>query len=174
MQPFLRGCRSDNLDYRGIIYAGLMLTSDGPRVLEFNVRFGDPEAQAVLTRMTSDLAEAMLYTIDNRLAEYEFTWSDSASACVVMVSEGYPGSYQKGSVINGISDAEDLSVNVFHAGTEKVDQNVVAVGGRVLGVTATGASIPEAVERAYAAVNKIDWEDAFFRRDIAKRAIAQV
>ncbi len=174
LTPFLNGCRTDNLDYRGIIYAGLMLTADGPKVLEFNVRFGDPEAQTVLMRMQSDLTEAMLLTVNNRLGEYEFSWSDLSSVCVVMVSDGYPGAYEKNRIISGIDDAEALGVNVFHAGTESNGDTVTTAGGRVLGVTASGATISETIELVYAAVDKIYWDGMYYRHDIAHKAIARV
>lgn len=173
LQPFLAGCQADGLDYRGIIYAGIMATSDGPKVLEFNVRFGDPETQAVLPRLTSDLAEAMLACIDNRLADYDFTWTDDTAVCVVLASGGYPASYEKGHEILGIAEAEATGALVFHAGTTAKNGNLVTNGGRVLGVTALGPSTRSAVDRAYQAVDKICWEGMICRRDIAHRALSR-
>jgi phosphoribosylamine--glycine ligase len=168
---FLEGLKKDGLDYKGVIYAGIMATADGPKVLEFNVRFGDPETQAVLTRLESDLADAMMKTAEGRLDEVELAWSAEPAVCVVMAAGGYPGSYRKGDPISGLAEAAETGAVVFHAGTKLDDGNVVTAGGRVLGVTAKGADIRTAVENAYAAVEKISWNGAFFRRDIAKRAI---
>ncbi len=171
LQPFLEGCRKDGLDYRGLIYAGVMVTADGPKVLEFNVRFGDPETQAVLLRLESDLAEAMLCTVDNHLAEYEFSWADDTAVCVVIASGGYPGSYAKGKPISGLDEATETGAVVFHAGTCEEGGKLVTNGGRVLGVTARGGSIQQAVDNAYAAVEKISWDKCQYRRDIAHRAL---
>jgi phosphoribosylamine--glycine ligase len=173
LDPFLRGCQEQGLDYRGIVYAGIMVTDDGIKVLEFNVRFGDPETQAVLHRMQSDLAEALLATVENRLADYEFHWSPEPSVCVVMASGGYPASYEKGHPISGLAEAEATGAVVFHAGTKAVDGQLVNNGGRVLGVTARGETILEAAEAAYRAVDCISWQDVYLRRDIAHRAIAR-
>ncbi len=173
LQPFLKGCQDQGLDYRGIIYAGVMVTESGPKVLEFNVRFGDPETQAVLIRLESDLAQAMLAAIDNRLTAYEFVWTSDPAICVVMASGGYPGPYENGKAISGLAEAEATGAVVFHAGTKMQDGNLVTAGGRVLGVTARGATIKQAVENAYAAVGKISWEDCFYRRDIAHRALSR-
>jgi phosphoribosylamine--glycine ligase len=168
---FLAGCRADGLDYRGVIYAGIMVTDDGPKILEFNVRFGDPETQAVLVRLESDLAEALLATAEGRLADVDLVWSDDPAVCVVMASGGYPGSYEKGKPIQGIAAAEATGAVVFHAGTAEREGRVVTAGGRVLGVTARGETIARAVDNAYRAVDCITWDGAFFRRDIAHRAL---
>ncbi|MFT5127222.1 MAG: phosphoribosylamine--glycine ligase [Rhodothermales bacterium] len=173
LDPFLRGCQEDSLDFRGIIYAGIMVTDSGVKVLEFNVRFGDPETQAVLHRLESDLAEALLATVENRLADYEFEWSPEPSVCVVMASGGYPASYEKGHAISGLSEAEETGAMVFHAGSKNVDGKLVNNGGRVLGVTARGETILEAAQAAYRAVDCISWQDVYIRRDIAHRAIAR-
>ena len=172
---FLEGLRKDGLDYKGVIYAGIMVTKDGPKVLEFNVRFGDPETQAVLARLESDLADAMLKTAEGRLNEVELEWSPEPAVCVVMAAGGYPGSYAKGDVIRGLDAAKAKGALVFHAGTA-VGENgeVVTSGGRVLGITARGADIKVAVDNAYAAVAEISWNNAFFRRDIAHRAITRM
>jgi phosphoribosylamine--glycine ligase len=171
LKRFLNGCRADGLDFRGVIYAGIMVTAKGPEVLEFNVRFGDPETQAVLMRLESDLAEALLATAEGRLAEVNLTWSPEPAVCVVMASGGYPGAYEKGKPITGIEKAEAGGAVVFHAGTAENDGRLVTAGGRVLGVTARGADIAGAVANAYRAVDCISWEGAFCRRDIAHRAL---
>jgi phosphoribosylamine--glycine ligase len=171
LQPFLRGCQSDGLDFRGVIYAGLMLTAQGPKVLEFNVRFGDPETQAILARLDSDLLEALAATADGRLGEVELVWSPKPAVCVVMASEGYPGEYRKGWPIRGIDEAEATGAVVFHAGTRAENGQVVTSGGRVLGVTALGADIGEAAANAYRAVEKISWTGSWYRKDIAHRAL---
>lgn len=171
LQRFLKGIQEEELYFRGIIYAGIMVTEKGIRVLEFNVRFGDPETQAVLYRLESDLADIMLKTAEGRLDEVELKWSDEMALCVVMASGGYPGSYEKGYEITGIEDADALGAKVFHAGTSLVDGKIVNTGGRVLGVTAKGSDIAKARENAYAAVEKINWTDVFYRKDIAYRAL---
>jgi len=171
LQRFLAGVRADALDYRGIIYAGVMVTADGPKVLEFNVRFGDPETQAVLLRLDSDLAEAMLATVGRRLAEVCLDWSPDPAVCVVIAAGGYPGPYAKGQPIGGLDEAAATGAVVFHAGTARKDGRIVANGGRVLGVTARGPSVAAAVGRAYAAVDCIHWDGATVRRDIAHRAL---
>ncbi len=171
LRPFLKGIQSEKLYYRGIIYAGIMLTKDGAKVLEFNVRFGDPETQAVLARLDSDLADAMLKTAEGRLEQAELAWSKEPSVCVVMVSGGYPGSYEKGFPIRGLEDAAEAGATVFHAGTSLKDGNIVNNGGRVLGVTARGTTISDAVKKAYAAAARIRWDKCFYRKDIAHRAL---
>ncbi len=175
LERFLRGIREDGLDYKGVIYAGIMVTGDGPKVLEFNARFGDPETQAVLARLESDLADAMLKTAEGKLGEVELKWSGEPAVCVVMAAGGYPGSYVKGDTIRGLDAAKAKGALVFHAGTA-VGENGEAItsGGRVLGVTAKGADIKTAVDNAYAAVEEINWNNAFFRRDIAHRAISRI
>lgn len=173
LQPFLKGVQADGLDYRGIIYAGIMATSDGPKVLEFNVRFGDPETQAVLLRLESDLADALLRTATGRLSGLSLKWSPGPAVCVVMASGGYPGKFQKGHAISGIERAEAGGAVVFHAGTSVENGSLVNSGGRVLGVTAKGADIEDAISKAYKAVAQISWKDASFRKDIAKRALGR-
>ena len=172
LDRLLKGCQADGLDFRGVIYAGVMVTEDGPKVLEFNVRFGDPETQAILPRLESDLFDAMVATVDGTLEQTELTWADDPAVCVVVASGGYPGPYAKGHVIEGIGDAEALGATVFHAGTSTdEDGNTITAGGRVLGVTCRGETIRDAIERVYAAVESISWRDSFFRRDIAHRAL---
>lgn len=159
--------------FSGVLYAGLMLTGNGPRVLEYNVRFGDPECQPLLMRLKSDLLNVLNATVDGQLDGIEpLVWDERPSLCVVMASEGYPGSYEKGKVITGIEEADRMDdVKVFHAGTSLVDGQVVNSGGRVLGVTALGESIPEAKLKAYQAVKKIRWEGAWCRKDISDKAL---
>jgi phosphoribosylamine--glycine ligase len=171
LQRFLKGIQTEKLYYRGIIYAGVMFTSDGPKVLEFNVRFGDPETQVVLMRLKSDLADVMLKTAEGRLASVSLEWTDEPAVCVVMASGGYPDSYKKGYEISGFEDAEENGAVVFHAGTSKVDGKIVNSGGRVLGVTAKGKDIKTAIANAYEAVVNIFWCECFFRRDIGRKAL---
>ena len=171
LKPFLRGIQQDDLYFRGIIYAGVMVTDKGIKILEFNVRFGDPETQAVLYRLESDLADAMLKTAEGRLDEVELKWSEDTALCVVMASGGYPAAYEKGHEITGIDAADATGAKVFHAGTADKNGKIVNTGGRVLGVTAKGSDIVTARENAYAAVEKISWTDAFYRKDIAYRAL---
>ena len=171
LQPFLKGVQKDGLNFRGIIYAGLMITKDGPKILEFNVRFGDPETQAILMRLDSDLVEALCAVADGRLADVELRWSAKPAVCVVMASAGYPGSYEKGKVISGLDEAEATGAVVFHAGTKLKDGKIVTSGGRVLGVTALGVDVVDAVKNAYKAVAKINWEGVQYRKDIAHRAL---
>ena len=171
LQPFLKGVQKDGLNFRGIIYAGLMITKDGPKILEFNVRFGDPETQAILMRLDSDLVEALCAVADGRLADVELRWSAKPAVCVVMASAGYPGSYEKGKVISGLDEAEATGAVVFHAGTKLKDGKIVTSGGRVLGVTALGVDVADAVKNAYKAVAKISWEGVQYRKDIAHKAL---
>jgi len=158
--------------FRGVLYAGIMVTDDGPQVLEFNCRMGDPETQPLLVRLKSDLVPILLATIDGTLEETEPQWDERPSVCVVMASGGYPGSYQKGYPISGLEDAAKMEdVVVFHAGTRLQEGEVLTSGGRVLGVTALGNTIREARDRAYEAVSKIHFQDAYYRTDIGKKAI---
>jgi phosphoribosylamine--glycine ligase len=170
LRPFLKGVQEDGLYFRGIIYAGIMVTAEGPKLLEFNVRFGDPETQAVLMRLESDLAEVLLATAEARLSEITLRWTAEPAVCVVLASSGYPGKYSKGLPISGIEAAEATGAVVFQAGTRIQNGQLVTAGGRVLGVTARGANLREAVAKAYQAVEKISWEGMQYRRDIAHRA----
>lgn len=165
LKPTLRGFQEDGLDFRGVLFIGLMLTEDGPKVIEFNNRFGDPETQSVLMRMESDLLEIMQAVRDDRLSEIKLEWSEDRSVCVVMASGGYPGEYEKGKRIKGLEDVDD-DVVVFHAGTEEVDGQILTAGGRVLGVTAKGKTHEEARKKAYENVAKINFEGASYRKDI--------
>jgi len=172
-EPFLRGCAAEGIDYRGILYPGIMLTRTGPRVLEFNARFGDPETQVYVTRLESDLLELLEASADGTLARLEPVWSRLASVCVVMASGGYPGEYARGKLVSGLDAAAALPrTKVFHAGTTLKEGAVVTSGGRVLGVTALGADLAAARAAAYAAVECIRFEGAHYRRDIAQRALA--
>lgn len=169
---WLRGCNEECIDYRGILYPGIMLTKEGPKVLEFNSRFGDPETQVYLYLLQNDLLELMVACIDGNLDKYELKWKEGAAVCVIMASSGYPGAYQKGKLISGLEQAElDANVKVFHAGTKSVDGKFVTNGGRVLGVTARGKTLQEAVNTAYSAVDKIKFDGAHYRRDIAAKAL---
>ena len=159
--------------FKGVLYAGLMLTNKGPKVLEFNVRFGDPECQPLLMRLQSDLFDILVAAADGRLAEIgQLDWDERPSICVVMASEGYPGSYEKGREITGLAQAAEVpDVKVFHAGTKLDEGQVVNDGGRVLGVTAIGNSISNAKLQAYTAVQKIRWPGAWCRKDISDKAL---
>jgi phosphoribosylamine--glycine ligase len=171
--PIVDALRNDGAPYRGLLYVGLMLTHAGPKVLEFNCRFGDPETQPVLMRLQSDLYDLLEATVEGRLERAEVRWNPKPAVCVVMASEGYPGSYEKGKVIEGLDAVAAMDdVYVFHAGTRLLDTQIVSSGGRVLGVTALGDTIADAKRRAYEAVNGIRFENAYFRRDIADKAIA--
>jgi len=172
--PWLKGCRAEGIDFRGIIYPGIMLTKDGPKVLEFNARFGDPETQVYLPRLQSDLVELLNASVDGTLSKMEMQWSDESSVCVVMASGGYPGDYAKGKVITGLDEAAKLpNTKVFHAGTQKAGDNFVTSGGRVLGVTAWASTLKQARDAAYRAVDKIKFDGAHYRRDIAAKALTQ-
>ncbi len=173
LDPWLAGCAREGIDFRGLLYPGVMLTASGPRVLEFNARFGDPETQVYLARLEDDLADLLLASAEGRLAGRELRWKPGAAVCVVMASAGYPGSSPKGLPIRGLDAAAALpGVKVFHAGTALREGRVVTNGGRVLGVTATGDDVAEARRRAYAAVAAIQFEGAQWRTDIGSKALA--
>ncbi len=173
LEPFMRGCAAEGIDYRGILYPGVMLTPDGPKILEFNARFGDPETQVYLTRLENDLVELLDASVSGKLGKMELKWRRQASVCVVMASGGYPGNYAKGEPIRGLDQAALLpNVKVFHAGTTRAGEQIVTNGGRVLGVTAVGADLKAAQAAAYAAVEKISFDRAHFRRDIAAKALS--
>ncbi len=172
--PTLAGLDARGTPYRGVLYAGLMLTAQGPQLIEYNVRFGDPEAQVLMPRLKSDLAAALLAACDGVLKDFSLRWSDEVALTVVMAAKGYPGPFERGSEIRGLKEAEALpGVTVFHAGTRQDGERILASGGRVLSVTATGGSVAEAQARAYAAVDAIDWPQGFCRRDIGFRALAR-
>jgi phosphoribosylamine--glycine ligase len=173
--PVVDGMNRNGTPYKGVLYAGLMVTAGGPRVLEFNVRFGDPETQPILMRLKSDLLEVLLATCDGTLDGVTLQWDPRPAVCVVMASGGYPGDYQKGKKITGLEDVRQLeAVVVFHAGTKEQNGDIVTSGGRVLGVTALGKTIEKAQATAYDAVDRITFEGAYCRRDIAGKAIHAV
>lgn len=173
--PTVEGMNRNGTSYKGILYAGIMLTQGGPRTLEFNVRFGDPETQPILTRLKSDLLEVMLATCDGKLDEITLKWDPRPCVCVVMSSGGYPGDYEKGKPITGLDQASQLpDTMVFHAGTAEQDGQIVTNGGRVLGVTAMGDDIKQAKENAYKAVELIKFEGAYCRNDISDKAIKRL
>ena len=172
VEPLVRGMAEAGAPYTGVFYAGLMLTAEGPKLLEVNARFGDPECQVLMPRLKSDLLPALMAARDGELGDFDLRWRDDAALCVVLAAAGYPGVYEKGSTIRGIDAAESLDdVTVFHAGTVRTDAGIAAAGGRVLGVTALGASVAAAQGRAYDAVGRIDWPEGFCRRDIGWRAV---
>ena len=172
LAPVVAELKKRGIVYKGILYAGVMLTKNGPKVLEFNCRFGDPETQAILPRLKTSLADAMLACANGRLADCAVEWDDASCVCVVMVAGGYPGKYEKGAAINGIGAAEKVDgVVVFHAGAQHDDDGlVVTSGGRVLGVTATGRTLEGAVKQAYRGALKITFSNAYYRSDIAAKA----
>ena len=174
LRPVIAAMKAEGRPYRGCLYAGLMITAKGPRVVEFNARFGDPETQVVLPLLESDLAEIMAACADGTLGELDIRWSDDAAVCVVMASGGYPGSYAKGRVIAGLDAAKQGGNLVFHAGTARKGGDIVTDGGRVLGVVAKAGTVREAVAKAYDGVKKIDFQGAFYRKDIAHRALERL
>jgi len=175
LEPFMRGCAAEGIDYRGILYPGIMVTRAGPKVLEFNARFGDPETQVYLTRLENDLVELLDASVSGTLSGTELKWNPMASVCVVMASGGYPGSYARGKMIKGLEDAAKRpGTKVFHAGTARAGTEIVTNGGRVLGVTALGKDLKSAQAAAYAAVEKIHFEGVQFRKDIAVKALPSV
>jgi phosphoribosylamine---glycine ligase len=172
LNPWLRGCAAEGIDFHGIIYPGVMLTQAGPKVLEFNARFGDPETQVYLPRLENDLVEMLAASIDGTLGKVELRWNPMPAVCVVMASAGYPGNYTKGKPIRGLDEAARLpNTKVFHAGTANAGDHIAASGGRVLGVTAWGRDLRSARDAAYAAVETIRFEGSQFRRDIASKGL---
>jgi phosphoribosylamine--glycine ligase len=172
LAPLLAGLKKKQIRYRGVIYVGLMITEDGPKVLEFNARFGDPECQPIMMRLKSDLVDLMEAVIDGRLNNTQAEWHEDAAVCVVLAAGGYPGTYAKGEEVRGLEKLRDWTNGfVFHAGTTKDNGRWVTSGGRVLGVTARGKTISDAVREAYRGVDQISWDGMHFRKDIARRAI---
>ncbi len=170
--PVIEGMKAEGMEYKGILYCGLMMTPRGPQVLEFNCRFGDPETQPILMRLESDLLEAIEASVEGRVSDGDFRWLPEPAVCVVIASGGYPGTIEVGKKITGIEEADALSgVKVFHAGTSTRDGAYYTSGGRVLGVTARGADLKSAVARAYEAVGRINFDGAHYRKDIAARAL---
>ncbi len=173
LDPWCAGCREQGIDFRGVLYPGVMLTKDGPKVLEFNARFGDPEAQVYLMSMETDLLDLLEACVDGTLSKCEPRFRGVA-VCVVMAAAGYPGTLRKGQIIHGLDEAAKLpDTKIFHAGTAREDDKIVSAGGRVLGVTALGSTLAEARDRAYLAVSKIQFDGAQFRRDIGAKALGQ-
>ena len=172
MLPAVNGMRAEGIPYQGVLYAGLMITADGPKVLEFNARFGDPETQPIMMRMDSDILPVLEACANGTLDTCSLEWKPGAAVCVVMASEGYPGSYDKGRPISGLDQANALpGVSVFHAGTKQDGDIIVTSGGRVLGVTALGGNVQMAIVKAYQAVGKIKWPGVHYRTDIGQKAL---
>ena len=168
IEPTLAGARNEGFPFHGVLFLGLMLTSQGPKLLEYNVRFGDPETQAILVRLKTSLVDIFRATINGKLSDIQIEWSNESSACVVLASHGYPGKYEKGKVIEGV-EAPAAQATVFHAGTARLASGeLVTDGGRVLGITAQGETLPEALRRCYNAVKNISWDGMQFRRDIGQ------
>jgi phosphoribosylamine--glycine ligase len=175
VRPTLRAMKEMGTPFKGVLFAGLMITRAGPQLIEYNIRFGDPECQPLMLRLKSDLVPALLAACDGMLKTFDLRWHDDAALTVVMATKGYPGDYAKGSVIEGLDEAAAVEgVEIFHAGTANdADDRLIANGGRVLGVSAIGRTVAEAQARAYAAVDKIRWPEGFCRRDIGWRAVAR-
>ncbi len=172
--PTVRGMQKRGYPFKGVLFAGLMITATGPKLIEFNVRFGDPETQVLMMRLKSDLLAALLATADGVLKSFDVRWHEEPALTVVMAAKGYPGEPVKGTTISGLEAAGQVpGVQIFHAGTKRDGERIVASGGRVLNVTARGRTVAEAQARAYEAIGKIDWPGGFFRRDIGWRALAR-
>ena len=172
IEPTVRAMAQEGTPYKGVLYAGLMITKDGPKLIEYNARFGDPECQVLMMRLESDLLPALLAVADETLGNVTLEWSDAAAITVIMATDGYPDAYEKGSVIRGLDTAEQQTgCKIFHAGTKRAGEDIVANGGRVLNVTALGPSVTTAAATAYKAVELIDWPEGIYRRDIGYRAI---
>ncbi len=172
IRPTIAGMAKRGTPFKGVLFAGLMITKDGPQLIEYNTRFGDPETQVLMLRLKSDLLTALIASVDGALKAFDLRWSDDVALTVVMAANGYPGAYQTGSVIRGLDRAAEIEgVDVFHSGTERRGADIVARGGRVLTVSATGKTVSEAQARAYQAVDAIDWPEGFCRRDIGWRAL---
>ena len=170
LEPVINAMQAEGHEYKGCLYAGLMITSEGPKVVEFNARFGDPETQVVLPLLESDLGEIMLACVNGTLADMQIKWSDKAAVCVVMSAGGYPAKYNKGDEITGLDKAKDAGLLVFHAGTAKKDDKIVTNGGRVLGVVDIGDDIKSAVDKVYQNIDLIKFDNVYYRKDIAHRA----
>jgi phosphoribosylamine--glycine ligase len=172
VKPTIAAMKKMGSPYKGVLYAGLMITAEGPKLIEYNVRFGDPETQVLMLRLKSDLVPALVASRDGMLRSFDLRWYDDPALTVVMAAKGYPGGYQRGSVIDGLDAAGEVdTVEIFHAGTKAENGRVVANGGRVLNVSALGKTVGEAQARAYAAVDRIRWPDGFCRRDIGWQAV---
>ncbi len=172
IRPTVAAMNARGTPFKGVLFAGLMITDKGPELIEYNVRFGDPECQALMMRLKSDLLTALIATADGALEKFDLRWHDDTALTVVLATQGYPGNYEKGSKIGNLdAAADDPMIEVFHAGTSRSDGSLIATGGRVLAVTARGVNVADAQTKAYAAVDKIDWPEGFCRRDIGWRAI---
>ncbi len=172
--PTVRALKKAGAPFKGVLFAGLMITKDGPQLIEYNVRFGDPETQVLMLRLMSDLLPALIASRDGQLKNFDLRWYPDAALTVVMAAKGYPGSYRKGTVIEGLDDAALVEgVEIFHAGTKSDGDHILANGGRVLNVCARGNIVAQAQQRAYAAIDRIKWSDGFCRRDIGWQAIAR-
>lgn len=172
MLPAVKAMEKEGRPYKGVLYAGLMITDNGPKVLEFNCRFGDPETQPIMMRLRNDLVDVLCAAVTGKLNKIKLNCDNKLALCVVMASKGYPGDYEKGNEIKGIDDASRLKdVVIFHAGTAMNDSKLVTAGGRVLGVTAMGVGVKRAINKAYEAVSKIKWEGVHYRKDIGEKAI---
>jgi phosphoribosylamine--glycine ligase len=172
VRPTLRAMKAMGAPYKGVLFAGLMITADGPKLIEYNARFGDPETQVLMPRLMSDLVPALLAACDGQLRSFDLRWYPDAALTVVMAARGYPGNYARGSAIEGLDQAAQVEgVEIFHAGTKAEGGKVLANGGRVLNVTARGRTVSEAQARAYQAVDRIRWPEGFCRRDIGWQAV---
>ena len=172
IEPTLKAMRDLGTPYQGILYAGVMIKNNYAKLVEYNVRFGDPECQVLVLRLRSDIVELILGTIDGNIHEIHTDWNNNYVATVVMASNGYPGEYKKGTIIRSLDTAEDLeNIEIFHAGTEFKDNKVLAIGGRVLSVTSSDHDLKSALENIYSAINTIDWTESTYRKDIGWRAI---
>jgi phosphoribosylamine--glycine ligase len=172
IKPTLRALQAMGSPYKGVLYAGVMVTKDGPKLVEYNARFGDPECQVLMLRMMSDILPALIACADGQLKNFSLRWFDDVALTVIMATKGYPGDYGKGSVIEGLDDAAGVEgVEIFHAGTKADGEKILANGGRVLNICATGKTVTEAQQRAYQAVDRIKWPDGFCRRDIGWQAV---
>jgi phosphoribosylamine---glycine ligase len=171
IEPTMRGMAEAGTPFSGVLFAGLMLTKDGPQLIEYNVRFGDPECQVLMMRLKDDLLVLLKAAADGQLGHVSVRWRDEAALTVVMAATGYPGTPKKGGVISGLDEAATGGVEIFHTGTAEAEGRLVANGGRVLNVTATGRTVAQAQASVYAAVDRIDWPDGFCRRDIGWREI---
>jgi phosphoribosylamine--glycine ligase len=170
LEPTVRGLKAEGRTFKGILYAGLMVNDKGPKVIEFNCRFGDPETQVVLPLLKNDLAEIFASIVDGHVSFEDLTWRDAYSVCVIMASDGYPGNYVKGKLISGLPAKDLQGKHIFHAGTSIEDDAVVTSGGRVLGVTSLDSNLHDAIAGAYDIVEKIKFEGAFYRSDIGQKA----
>jgi phosphoribosylamine--glycine ligase len=172
IKPTLRALKAMGSPYKGVLYAGVMVTKDGPKLVEYNARFGDPECQVLMLRMMSDIVPALIACADGQLKNFSLRWFDDVALTVIMATKGYPGDYGKGSVIEGLDDAAKVEgVEIFHAGTRAEGGKILANGGRVLNICATGKTVTEAQQRAYQAIDRIQWPDGFCRRDIGWQAV---